>query len=176
MRVAVATLSLSAVAFVARVQKEGYTGNTVIPTQGDVPTIGFGSTVREDGTRVQMGDRTDPVKAVRTALVHFQRDEAKIKQCLGHTLPLSQPEFDVYSELAYNIGTTTFCYNKQGQPAVIPRKLQVGDYLGACNAILEYKFAAGYDCSTLVNGQPNKRCYGVWKDRLALHEKCMAAQ
>lgn len=175
-RIVVAALTLSATAFVARITHESYTTEAVIPTKGDVPTVGFGSTVREDGTRVQMGDRTTPVKAARTALVHFQRDEARIKACIGEDVALHQAEFDVYSELAYNIGTANFCTTKDGGVAVIPRHLKAGDHRGACDAILLYRYAAKYDCSTLINGQPNKRCYGVWKDRLRLHEQCIGAQ
>lgn len=172
-RIAVGILSMSAAAFVARMAHEGYTDGAVIPTKGDVPTVGFGSTVREDGTKVSMADRTDPVSALRRALVHIQKDEAKIKQCIGPNVALHQVEFDVYTELAYNIGTPTFCINKKtGGPGAIPRALRAGDYRGACNAILLYKFAAGYDCST----PGNKRCSGVWKDRLRLHAKCMEAQ
>lgn len=176
-RIAVGLLSLSAAAFVGRIAHEGYTDTAIIPTQGDVPTHGFGSTVKDDGQRVKLGDRTDPVKAVRTALVHFQRDESRLKSCIGPDVKLSQTEFDVYSDLAYNIGTTNFCTNpKTGGPGVIVRKLRAEDYRGGCQSILEYRYAAGYDCSTLVNGQPNKRCYGVWKDRLRLHQQCMEAQ
>lgn len=176
-RVAVAVLSLSAAAFVARVAHEGYTDGVVIPTKGDVPTVGFGSTIKEDGSRVQMGDRTDPVSAMRRALVHFQRDEARIKECIGREVELHQVEFDVYSELAYNIGTRNFCVNPStGGPGAIPRKLHARDYRGACDAILLYRYAAGYDCSTLINGTPNRRCYGVWKDRLRLHQACLSVQ
>lgn len=176
-RIAVGLLSLSAAAFVGRIAHEGYTDTAIIPTQGDVPTHGFGSTVKDDGQRVKLGDRTDPVKAVRTALVHFQRDESRLKSCIGPDVKLSQVEFDVYSDLAYNIGTPNFCTSsKAGGPGVIVRKLRAGDYVGGCNAILEYKFAAGYDCSTLINGQPNRRCYGVWKDRLRLQKQCLEAQ
>lgn len=176
-RIAVGLLSLSAVAFVARISHEGYTTQAVIPTKGDVPTVGFGSTVREDGSRVQMGDKTDPVSAARRALVHIQRDEARIKQCIGPNVPLSQVEFDVYSELAYNIGTFNFCTNPRTRgPGAIPARLHERDYRGACDAILRYKFAAGYDCSTKINGVPNRRCYGVWKDRLRLHKQCMSVQ
>jgi GH24 family phage-related lysozyme (muramidase) len=172
-RVAVWLLAMSATAFVARLTHEGYTDGAIIPTKGDVPTVGFGSTVREDGTRVSMADRTDPVTALRVALTHIQRDEAKIKQCIGPNVLLHPAEFDVYSELAYNIGTPTFCTNrKTGGPGAIPRALQARDYVGACKAILLYKYAGGYDCST----PGNRRCSGVWKDRLRMHNTCMEAQ
>lgn len=123
-----------------------------------------------------MGDTTTPVQAARRALHHFQRDEAQIKSCIGPSVLLTQTEFDVYSELAYNIGTNNFCRNpRTGGPGVIVRRLQAQDYEGACNAILVYKYAAGYDCSTVVDGVPNRRCYGVWKDRLRLNELCLSA-
>lgn len=173
LRIALGLLSMSAAAFVARLSHEGYTDGAVIPTKGDVPTVGFGSTVREDGTRVNMADRTDPVSALRRALVHVQKDEAKIKQCIGLNVKLHQAEFDAYSELAYNIGNYNFCTNpKTGGPGLIPRKLKAGDYVGACNGILAYKYADGYDCST----PGNRRCSGVWTDRLRTHAACMAAQ
>ena len=176
-RIAAGLLTLSAVAFVGRVAHEGYTTEAVVPTTGDVPTVGFGSTIKEDGSRVQMGDRTDPVSAARRALVHFQRDEAQIKECSGPDVPLHQSEFDVYSELAYNIGTRNFCTNpRTGGPGAIPRQLQARNYKAACDGILLYRYAAGYDCSTVIDGIPNRRCYGVWKDRLRKHAQCIVAQ
>lgn len=172
-RIAVGALSLSAAAFVGITARESYTDDAVIPTKGDVPTYGFGSTVKEDGSPVRIGDTITPVKAVRVALGHIAKDETALKRCLGEDLMLHQAEWDVYVDLAYNIGSYNFCTNKKtGGPAVIPRHLKVGDYVGACNAILEYKFAAGFDCST----PGNKRCAGVWTDRLKSHKKCMEAQ
>ena len=52
------------------------------------------------------------------------------------------------------------------------RETQAGNYAQACDAYLLYRFAAGYDCSTLVNGQPNKRCWGVWDRQLKRHAAC----
>ena len=42
-RVAVGALSLSAAALIGLATHEGYTGKAVIPTKGDVPTVGFGA-------------------------------------------------------------------------------------------------------------------------------------
>ena len=55
-RITVAALSLSAAAFIGLVVHEGYTDRAVIPTKGDVPTIGFGSTRYEDGRPVRLTD------------------------------------------------------------------------------------------------------------------------
>lgn len=158
-RIVVAALSLSAAGFVGIVTREGYTETAVIPTKGDVPTVGFGST---EGTK--MGDRTTPVKAAQRALEHVQKDEGAIKQCV--TVPLSQAEYDVYVDFAYNVGTGAFCRS------TIVKRLNTEDYAGACDAILLFRYAAGYDCST----PGNKRCYGLWKDRLRSHALCTEAQ
>lgn len=168
-RVTIAALSLSAAAFVGILAREGYTDHAVIPTQGDVPTVGFGTT---EG--VKMGETITPVKAAQRALKDAAGYEGALKRCVH--VPLSQDEYDVYVDLAYNIGPTNFCTNRQGAPSTLVTRLNAGNYAGACEAILQYRYAAGYDCSTLVNGQPNKRCWGVWQRRLELNQKCMGAQ
>lgn len=162
-RFPVAALTLSASALVALFVHEGYTNEAVIPTKGDVPTQGFGSTTHEDGTPVKMGDKTDPVSAAKRTLAYTQQAEARIKRCL--TAPLSQAEFDLYSNFSYQYGTGAFC--KSFAP-----KLNAGDYVGACKTLLEYRFVAGYDCST----PGNKRCYGVWTRQLERYQTCMEAQ
>lgn len=180
-RIGIVFLSLSAGGYVATISSEGYTNNTIIPTQGDVPTNGFGSTVKEDGTRVQMGEVVTPVKAAKRALIHIQRDETALKKCIF--APLAQGEYDAYVKLTYNIGAVNFCTSAEidpmtGQktgkrvPSTISKRINAQDYVGACKAILDYKIAAGYDCST----PGNKRCYGLWKSRLELHDACMSAQ
>ncbi|RSZ60048.1 lysozyme [Massilia atriviolacea] len=158
-RMGIGVLVLSAGAFVGMLTREGYTDTVVIPTKGDVPTIGFGTT-----GGVKMGDRTTPVKAAQRALLDVRTYEGAIKQCVR--APLTQAEYDVYVDLTYNIGSAAFC------GSTIVKRLNVGDYRAACDAILLYRFAAGYDCST----PGNKRCAGVWTDRQRSHAQCVAAQ
>lgn len=173
LRLAVGALTLSAAAFVGILTREDYVGTAMIPTKGDVPTVGFGSTVKEDGSPVRMGDTTTPVRAAQRSLSHIQKDEGALKRCIGEDVPLHQAEYDAYVDLAYNIGTRNFCTNpKTGGPSTIVRKLQARDYAGACDAILLYRYAAGFDCST----PGNRRCAGVWTDRQRVHKQCMAAQ
>jgi lysozyme len=159
MRMAIAALSMSAAAFVGIAAREGYTDKAVIPTRGDVPTYGFGTT---EGVR--MGDRTNPVAALQRALSDVRKYEGALKKCVG--VPLHQAEYDVYTDLSYNIGSAAFC------SSTIVKRLNTGDYMGACDAILKFKYAGGYDCST----PGNKRCAGVWTDRLRSHAQCVAAQ
>lgn len=159
-RIVVAALSLSAAAFVALVSHEGYTDRAVIPTKGDVPTFGFGTT-----TGVKMGDKTDPVRAIQRAAAELDTVyEAAVKRCAP--VPMHQAEYDVYVNMTYNIGAGAFC------SSTMARKLREGDYIGACHQILAWKRAAGYDCST----PGNKRCWGLWERRLSDHNKCMEAQ
>lgn len=167
---AIGALALSAAGFVGILTREGYTDDAIIPTKGDVPTYGFGTT-----GGVKMGDKTNPVKAAQRALKDARLYEGAIKRCV--TADLYPAEYDVYVMFGYNVGETNFCYarNKAGKitgPSTLVKRLNAGDYVGACNAILLYKFAGGYDCST----PGNRRCAGVWTDRKAAHAACMAAQ
>ena len=163
-RTAIAALALSAAALVGIATREGYTDKAIIPTVGDVPTLGFGMTQRADGTPVKIGDTTNPVQALQRTLLYIQRDEARIKQCV--TAPLYQAEYDLYLNFAYNIGMSNFC------GSALVTRLNAGDYLGACNSILDWWRAGGYDCRT----PGNKRCAGLWTDRQKTHAQCMALQ
>lgn len=162
-RVAVAALSLSAAALVAKVAYEGYTDTAIIPVAGDRPTVGFGSTFREDGSPVQMGDRITPPKAVARTYAHIQKDEAGIKRCI--TAPLNQVEYDLLVDFAYQYGVPTLCRSS------IVSDLNAGKYATACEGYLKYKFVAGRDCAIRANG-----CYGVWTRSQDRHRKCIEAQ
>lgn len=164
-RIPVSLLSLSATAFVALLASEGYSPAPYIPTQGDKLTIGFGSTVGEDGSPITLSDRTDPVTAVKAAQAHVSNDEREFKKTLPNT-SLSQAEYDVYLDFSYQYGIDTW---RKGSPR---KSLLAGNYAQACNDLLKYRYAAGFDCST----PGNKRCAGVWTRQLERHAKCMAAQ
>jgi lysozyme len=121
-RNALAGLSLSAAALVSLVVSESYTDRAVIPVPGDVPTIGFGTT-----SGVKLGDTIKPPQALARALTDIQKFEGALKQCVK--VPLSQNEYDAYLQLSYNIGSNAFC------TSTLVRKLNAGDYAGACSAI-----------------------------------------
>lgn len=163
-KVVVAALTLSFAAAVNIAVHEGYTTNAVIPTEGDVPTYGYGSTVKPDGSRVRMGERTDPVNALKTMQAHISKDEDRIRTCLDGAY-LTQGMYDVFVTFAYNIGSAQFCRSS------IAQRIRDGDHLGSCEALLKYRYAAGFDCST----PGNKRCYGLWKRRLQERDSCVAA-
>lgn len=168
-RVAVVLLTLSATAFAGWQASEGFTDTAVIPTKGDVPTIGHGSTYYEDGRRVKMGDTITRERAAQLARNLNSREEKKFAASLPGVM-LTHGEFDVYMDFVgqYGIGN----WNKSS----MRREVIAGNYRKACDALLGYRYDAGYDCSTMVNGRPNKRCWGVWTRQQKRHADCLEAQ
>lgn len=164
-RIIVAALSLSAAGFLGIVTSESYTDKAVIPTKGDRPTVGFGSTFHPDGSAVKIGQSTTPVNALLIAQAHLTKEEVIFRASLEGA-SLSQPEYDVYMDWVYQYGTGTWVTSS------MRRYILVGEYAAACDALLLYRKAAGYDCS--IPG--NTRCAGVWTRQLKRHADCMAAQ
>ncbi|MBP5058488.1 glycoside hydrolase family protein [Pseudomonas chlororaphis] len=164
-RIAVALLGMSAAGFATWQASEGFTPVAVIPTKGDVPTIGHGSTRYVDGSPVRMGDTITPARAEVLARNLNSQAEKQFAASLPG-VKLHQVEFDVYMDFVGQYGIGTWL---KGSPR---RDLLAGNYVQACNDLLKYKFAAGYDCST----PGNKRCWGVWQRQLERHAKCIGAQ
>ena len=129
-RQTLAALSLSAAALVGIAVHEGYSDQAYIPVKGDVPTIGFGTT---DGVR--LGDRITPPKALARALTDAQKFEGALKRCV--TVPLHQREYDAYVSFSYNVGAGAFC------GSTLVKKLNAGDYPGACAELLRWTRAGG---------------------------------
>lgn len=164
-RVIVSLLGMSAAGFATWQANEGFTPVAVIPTKGDVPTIGHGSTRYEDGSPVRMGDTI--TKARAEVLARNLNSQAE-KQ-LAASMPgvkLYQAEFDIYMDFTGQYGIGNWGASS------MRRDLMAGNYAQACNDLLKYRYAAGFDCST----PGNKRCAGVWSRQLERHAKCMAAQ
>ena len=149
-RVWVSALALSASAFVGLLGHEGFRDKAYIPVPGDVPTIGFGTT---EG--VKLGDTITPVQAMRRALSDVQRYEGALKQCV--TVPLRQHEYDAFVSLAYNIGSRAFC------SSTLVRKLNAGDYRGACEQIKRWVYFKGKVLQGLVNRREYeyRQCLGI---------------
>lgn len=74
--------------------------------------------------------RIDEATARRWLLVDVSKTEAKMRQCVR--VPIAQGEWDAYTSLAYNIGAGAFC------GSTLARKLNAGDYAGACKQILRW--------------------------------------
>jgi lysozyme len=149
-RVVVASLALSASALVGIAVHEGYRETAYRPLPGDVPTIGFGTT---EG--VKMGDRIEPVQALVRKLADVQKFEGALRRCVK--VPLHQHEYDAFLSLAYNIGPSAFC------SSTLVRKLNAGDYAGACGQILRWDKFQGRTLRglTLRRQAEHRQCLGV---------------
>jgi lysozyme len=129
-RTAVAGLVLSASTLVGIALHESYRSDAYLPTPNDVPTIGFGTT---DG--VKPGDKITPDRALVRLLADASKVDAAVKRCAP--VPMFSHEFNAYVSLTYNIGEGAFCRS------TIARKLNSGEYEGACKAILMWDKQAG---------------------------------
>ena len=179
-RALVATLTLSAAGFASWQASEGDGPTTVrqdgvvlhhpyVPTAGDVPTIGNGSTRYEDGTAVRL---TDPPitrqRAEQLARNLHSEEEARFKASLPGVL-LYQGEFDLYMDFVGQYGIGNW------RTSSMRRHLLAGDYLRACQALPQWRFQAGRDCRLPKNWGP-KGCKGVWTRQQKRHADCMAMQ
>lgn len=164
-RIAVTLLSMSAAGFSGWKASEGFTDTAMIPTKGDVPTIGYGSTRYEGGKPVRLGDTITRVRASVLARNLITQDEQRFAASLPG-VSLHQAEFDLYMDFVGQYGIGNW------RASSMRRELLAGNYTKACDALLRYRYAAGYDCST----PGNKRCAGVWVRQLERHAQCMGAQ
>lgn len=168
-RQAVTALTVSAAAVLAMLGAEGFRSAPYIPTQGDVPTIGYGTTVYEDGKKVTLQDA--PItkeRAIQLVKNHKSKDEVMFRESLPG-VKLTQGEYDLYMDFTYQYGITNW------RSSSMRRHLLNGEYLQACNALPAWRKQAGRDCSLPKNWGP-KGCKGVWTRQLERQAKCLAEQ
>jgi len=175
-RIAITALALSVAGVTTWIADEGESPVVVvegeerlkphIPTTGDVPTIGHGSTRYEDGTPVRLTDA--PItrqRAVELAMQLHDEEAQRFRASLPGVM-LTQGEFDLYLDFAGQYGIGNW------RNSSMRRHLLAGEYRAACDALLRYRYAAGYDCST----PGNRRCPGVWTRQQKRHAKCIKEQ
>lgn len=147
-------LVLSVAALAAIAGYEGYRSTAYIPVPGDVPTIGHGTTRYEDGSAVKMGDRVTPERAQVLLRNDASTFERAVERCAP--VPMHQHEYDAFVSLAYNIGESAFC------KSTLVRKLNAGDYAGACREILKWDKFKGQPLRglTLRRQDEYQKCIG----------------
>lgn len=148
-RIAVGSLVVSAIGIVGIAGYEGYRGEAYKDT-GGVPTIGFGET-----KDVKMGQKTTPDRALVQLLASTEKHADGIRQCI--TVPLYQHEFDAYVSFAYNAGVGGFC------KSTMVKKLNAGDYAGACAEMKRWVYVQGKPSQGLVNRRESeyRMCMGA---------------
>ncbi len=149
-RIAAGGIALSAAGLLSIASWEGFQSEAYIPIEGDVPTLGFGHT---EGVR--LGDSVTVPQALTLLRADVREAEQGVLSCVR--VPLSQGEFDAFVSLAFNIGATAFC------SSTLVRKLNAGDYEGACEEIKRWHFSGGASVPGLVNRRQAEfeMCMGV---------------
>ena len=137
-----AAISTIGVAFTSKY--EGFTSKPVIPVKGDVPTIGYGTTVYPDtGKRVTMKDKAITKEQGQKYLkLHITQEGKKFNKSL-EGVRLSQPEYDIYMDFTYNFG-----YSNWASSSML-KNLKAGKYVEACKSLLKWKYVAKRDCSIM---------------------------
>lgn len=178
-RIAVTALTLSLAGFGAWIKSEGESPVVQkdgvellaphIPTKGDVPTIGHGSTRYEDGTSVTLEDPPITRERAKQLARALHSEEERRFQASLPGVKLFQEEYDLYLDFTGQFGIGNW------RSSSMRRHLLAGDYVKACHALLPWRRQGGRDCSLPQNWGP-KGCKGVWTRQLERHAKCMAVQ
>jgi len=126
---------------------EGYSEVAYFPTDAErkigIYTIGRG----HRDSAIKKGEIWSPAKIEEV----FKQDVIKherFKQDV--TVPLNQNQFDALSSFAFNLGSL---YNNDGTKTTLLTLLNKGDYKGASNQILRFK----YQGTTFLQGLLNRR-------------------
>lgn len=130
-RLAVASLSLSAVGLAAITTYEGYRDTVYIPVPNDLPTAGYGHA----DIRFPVGKRITKDQALKWLAEDTKEAETAIKKCVR--VPLTQSEFDSYVSFAYNIGGTAFC------KSTLVKLLNQANYNAACQELKKWVYSGG---------------------------------
>ena len=122
---------------------EGYRQYTYLDPVG-IPTACFGH------TRTATPGRTY-TRAECEALLYddLQEAERAIEQCVR--VPLNNNQYAALASFTYNVGGRAFC------ESTLTRKLNAGDYVGACNELPRWKYAKGRELPGLVRRRAAER-------------------
>lgn len=122
---------------------EGFSSTPYLCPAG-IPTIGYGSTYHEDGTKVTLKDK--PITEERaTELLEFVANKTfseNINKVVK--VPLNQNQFDALVSFAYNIGNKNFNWS------TLLKKLNLSDYIGASQEFGRWNQANGKILNGLV--------------------------
>ena len=114
------------------------------------PTIGYGSTRYEDGTRVTMKDKAITQAQAKTLFMNtLTTYEAAVNRNVK--VPISQNQFDSLVSFTYNLGEENL------RTSTLLRKLNVRDYKGAADQFPRWNKAAGRVLNGLVRRRAAER-------------------
>lgn len=112
-------------------------------------TIGIGTTIYPNGTKVKKGD-TCTLDQAKSYFAHdLKRFEASVNNLVK--VPLSQNQFDALVSLVYNIGQTAF------SKSTLLKKLNAKDYVGAADEFPKWNRGGGKVMKGLVRRREAER-------------------
>ena len=110
----------------------------------NVPTIGYGSTVYEDGTKVTLKDNPITEERAESLLMNTLKQYADAVN-LFSKYPLNQNQFDALVDFAYNVGIGAL------KSSTLLKKLNLKDYVGAPLEFMEWTHVGGVVLQGLVD-------------------------
>ena len=112
-------------------------------------TIGIGTTIYPNGTKVKKGDKCTQEQA----LEYLQHDLKSFEKTVNDSVkvPLSQNQFDALVSLSYNIGSGAF------KNSTLLKKLNAKDYAGAADQFLVWNKGGGKVLKGLVRRRDAER-------------------
>ena len=115
-----------------------------------IPTIGWGNTFYEDGTKVKLGDQISKTDALKLLEVVANRDFAD-KIFPSIKVKVTQNQFDAMVSLAYNIGAGAFL------KSTLLKKVNAGDFAGAGEEFLRWNKANGKEVLGLTKRREREK-------------------
>ena len=127
---------------------EGFVANAYL-CPAKVWTIGIGTTIYPNGTKIKKGD-TCTLDQAHEYLAH---DMIEFEKTVNDSVkvPLSQNQFDALVSLTYNIGSTAF------KNSTLLKKLNAKDYAGAADQFLVWNKGGGKVLKGLVRRREAER-------------------
>ena len=129
---------------------EGFRSHPYLDQKG-VPTIGFGSTYYENGTKVTMADSPITMDQATQLMMHKLNSEFVPGVQKAVTVPLTQNQFDSLVDFAYNAGVGHLT------TSTLLKKLNSGDYAGAADEFMKWTFAGGVENAGLKSRRIDER-------------------
>lgn len=118
-------------------------------TGGEPITIGFGSTLLADGSKVKMGMKITEAEAEELLRATLGKYEQAVEKSV--TRPLKQHQFDACVSLTYNIGEGNW------RKSSVLRHINAGNFTNAADAFLMWNKAAGKVLPGLVRRRKAER-------------------
>ena len=128
---------------------EGFSSTSYLDVV-NIPTIGWGNTFYEDGTKVKLGDQISKTDALKLLEVVANRDFAD-KIFPSIKVKVTQSQFDSMVSLAYNIGAGAFL------KSTLLKKVNAGDFAGASEEFLRWNKANGKEVLGLTRRREREK-------------------